>query len=325
MVPAHFERHLEDLLRKERSDDSTRFLKAWKAMTCEDGEPKIPVPARVSSTSVGLHQDCLNPLDSGEPGFIAGYIAVVYLTGSGSFLMSSASGEERIDIVPRRLIMWPNQRFLHGVEAPPGGGKRAMLGPMTIDGDGWIQRAHDIHSVHASDHFMKQAEKAEKQGDDRGVREALASMANWDACTGRDAGALLREYEARHANKPSLCLTLSREADADGTVLIGTGLSGEEVSRIKVSEPDKMTYGQVKEMLLKELSSDIANNNKLQIMLPDATLIGADSEPLSVSKLFNSNAAASSGHTGNANTSEPNAEQTGSRRRRRRGVEGGRK
>merc|ERR1712032_911822 len=127
-----------------------------------------------------------------------------------------------------------------------------------------------------------------------------------DPCTGRDAGQMLREYESRQANKPSLCLTLSREADADGTVLIGTGLSGEEICRLKVSKPDKMTYGQVKEMLLKELSSKAAGNNKLQIMLPDATLIGADSEPLSVSKLFNSNAAASSGHTGDANTSEPN-------------------
>ena len=290
MVPAQVEQQLHDLL--QSGDGETKLQ---MPVTFNASEPKIPVPARMASGDVGLHQDCLNPFDDGDPGFIAGYIAIIYLDGSGSFIMKSGSHEERVDIVPRRLVMWRNCQCFHGVEAAPGCG-RAMLGPMTLDGDGWIQRAHDIHSVHAMDHFRNRAEAAEAAGNDAGVREALANASTYNCAYGHDfSGQLLQEYEKRQAGKPQMVITLSKEETGDGkaAVLVGTGISGERLYELELTEPNDLTIGKVRQEFTKQLSTVIqahSGGTYLKFVLPDGTLIEEDD--LKVSELFKEGTAA---------------------------------
>merc|ERR1712070_627441 len=117
---------------------------------------------------------------------------------------------------------------------------------MTVDGDGWIQRAHDIHSVHAMDHFRSRAAEAEKRGDDAGVREALANASHYDYTYGpgvKFSEQLLQEYEKRQAGKPQMVIALSKEEPGDGkaALLVGTGLSGERLCELEVTDPNDLT------------------------------------------------------------------------------------
>mmetsp|Transcript_99183 Transcript_99183/g.172086 ORF Transcript_99183/g.172086 Transcript_99183/m.172086 type:complete len:334 (-) Transcript_99183:41-1042(-) len=285
MVPAQLEQQLHDLLQSGAS-----MPEPWTPVKLQDGESKIAVPARMASGSVGLHQDCLNPLDAGDPGFIAGYIAILYLDGCGSFIMKAGGVEEKVDIMPGRLIMWPNSKCLHGVDAAPGCG-RAMLGPMTIDGDGWIQRAHDIHSIHAMDHFRSMAEAAEAKGDDAGVRSALANASAYDYAYGGPgesfSGRLLQEYEKRKAEKaPSVCITLSKESgDGDSILLVGTSISGERLGAVEIEKPHEETFSSIKKKMFKELPEGTSSDICVKLLLPDGTLI-ADDENRLIAEVF---------------------------------------
>eukprot|EP00931_Biecheleriopsis_adriatica_P066535 TRINITY_DN40879_c0_g1_i1.p1 TRINITY_DN40879_c0_g1~~TRINITY_DN40879_c0_g1_i1.p1 ORF type:complete len:400 (+),score=34.94 TRINITY_DN40879_c0_g1_i1:88-1200(+) len=111
------------------------------------GGAMVSLPARIACGSVPTHRDCFNPLDAADPGFINGLIAILYLSGSGSLVLSSESGDRAIDIVPGRLIAWSNSAYCHRLDAAPGGEPRAMVGPVAIDAEGYTRRAHDFWST----------------------------------------------------------------------------------------------------------------------------------------------------------------------------------
>ena len=62
-----------------------------------------------------------------------GHVGVVYLEGDGDFVFTdTATGdEERVAIVPGKMISWPNKGFRHRVEQ--GSMPRRLLGPMVLD------------------------------------------------------------------------------------------------------------------------------------------------------------------------------------------------
>jgi len=282
-VPLELEKRMQEVLKNPLtgSKGDGQAGQQIEPLSITDHDPMVPFVARIATGSVPMHRDCFNPFDAAETCFINGYVAVLYLAGTGSFVIDAGCGEQAIDILPGRFIAWPNGVCNHRLDAPSESEVRAMLGPVAIDADGFMQRAHDVWSTHPGyiGYCQNQAKEAEERGDERGVRQALGNIG-----IPAVAGQLLKEYEERHKSK--VCLTLSLTSSADGFVLIGSGISGERLVSMEIAEPANVTYGAVSTALRQEFSK-VSDGAVPTFVLPDATLLGEAYDDVSMQELFN--------------------------------------
>lgn len=245
------------------------------------GGIRVAVAARVATGSVPLHQDCFTPFDAAETNFIDDCVAVVYLSGAGSFVVDDGFGEEAIDVVPGRLVAWHNGACKHRLDARPEGGPRVMLGPMALDADGSLERAHDVWSLHPGyiraqeykrfPNEMKEAEEAEARHDDAAVRQAIGRIGVPTIVADR-----LREYEERRANRPKLVVTLTVEQDpkswTGGVAVIGTGMDGEQIVTLAIERPRSAKFDSVERRMTDALGRAGWEGAPV-FTLPDATLL----------------------------------------------------
>jgi len=71
---------------------------------------------------------------------VEGKVCLVYLSGSGTLVLTDAQAarggtpvEHRIDVRPNRAVIWVNSRYTHRVETSDNKVPRIMLGPYTVD------------------------------------------------------------------------------------------------------------------------------------------------------------------------------------------------
>lgn len=258
----------------------------------------MPMVARIASGSVPLHQDCFSPFDAAETGFIDGYVAVLYVDGAGTFVVDTGDGEQAIDIAPGRFIAWPNGLCWHRLDASPGGGPRAMLGPVAIDAGGLMQRAHDVWSTHPGfiGFCRANAAEAEKRGDGEAVRRELGNIG-----VPGIAQDLLRQYEERQRDKhkPSLVLTLSLSQSSSGFLLTGTGIDGESLLTLTIEKPADVKYGTVAKELSKEIGNTLSGVVP-KFVLPDGTLLGEAHNNMYVAALFKADVSKAGGGSSSA-------------------------
>jgi len=261
--------------------------------------------ARIASGSVPMHRDCFNPFDAAETGFIDGYVAVLYLAGAGSFVIDAGCGEQAIDILPGRFIAWPNGVCSHRLDAASENEVRVMLGPVAIDADGLMQRAHDVWSTHPGyiascqnqakegnvqgqggsraakkkKQQKRRAKEAEERSDEEGVRQTLGQMG-----IAAYAAQLLKEYEEHHKDK--VCMTLSLTSSAEGFIVIGSGASGECLVRVEIVDLAKVMYGDVLKTLHQEFLK-VSDGAAPTFVLPDGTLLDETYDDVTLQELFN--------------------------------------
>jgi len=282
-VPLELEKRMYRVLKNpvNGSESNDQASRPPETKSINEHDAMVPFVARIASGSVPMHRDCFNPFDASETGFIDGYVAVLYLAGAGSFVIDAGCGEQSIDIVPGRFIAWPNGVCSHRLDAASESDVRAMLGPVAVDADGLMQRAHDVWSTHPGyiGYCQNQAKEAEAKGDEEGVFKALGQIG-----IPAIAEQLLKEYEERTEDK--VCMTLSLTSTADAFVLIGSGISGERLLSLDISEPANVTYGDVSKTLRQEFSK-VSDRAAPTFVLPDATLLGEAHNDVSIQELFN--------------------------------------
>lgn len=165
LVPASIEQKIQQILKwcaegKAVAEDSPVSLE-------KDGnDPLVIMPGRVAQGSSPMHRDTgFDNAGIPDPGFVKGYVAILYLDGSGTLVVDCNGSEESVDVKPGRLVVWPNDTCLHRLDASPQGGTRKMIGPMSLKGSSW-QRAGDQFAV------WRGMENDPSGGVQGGVREA---------------------------------------------------------------------------------------------------------------------------------------------------------
>lgn len=276
------------------SDLERRMRRSLLGSACPEppkscaGDTLIPVAARIATGSVPMHQDCFTPFDAAETNFIDDGVAVVYLSGAGSFVVDDGSGEKAIDVVPGRLVAWNNGASKHRMDARPECGPRVMLGPVAIDAGGSLERAHDVWSTHPGyiGYCQNQAAEAVARGDADAARAALSNIGIPSIAADK-----LRELEERlkkeEEEKPKMVITLISSADPEsesGVIVVGTGMDGEIVATLNVEEPEKTTYKDVDASLREALGK--ASEYGIQFVKEDATLLGDEHQDQTVEDLF---------------------------------------
>lgn len=292
-IPLELEKRMRNTLQRSSGVNEGPVMLGVSASSINEQPPSVPFVARLATGSVPMHQDCFNPFDAAETGFIDDYVAVVYLAGAGSFVIDAGDGETAIDILPGRFIAWPNGVCHHRLDAAPDSGARAMLGPVAINADGLMQRAHDVWSTHPGyiGSCKAKAADAEARGDDKAVREALGNIGIPGI-----AADLLKEYEDRH--KEALCLTLTVEpvpdTDASSSILlVGAGMSGERLITLQLDDPSVAKYGQVEKKLCEEVAK-VSTRGHPEFILHDGTMLGELQKEITIEDLFDCSKATSS-------------------------------
>jgi len=90
--------------------------------------PHAFVPAAAHSACVMQHAD-VDPTVS-NPSAVKGHIALLYLAGSGTleFTNVETADTQSVDVIPSRLVVWKNQKWLHRVVST--NQNRVFLGPV---------------------------------------------------------------------------------------------------------------------------------------------------------------------------------------------------
>lgn len=138
---------LSDLLENILQGCTEGRMPGVPSSTALQGPWLSEMPGRRAVGSSPMHQD--NGFDEDgvpQPGVVPGCVAVLYLDGYGTLVLEAASKEYVVPIQPNRLVIWPNERCIHRVDASPDGGPRTMIGPMSLTAKGW-RRAGDQYSV----------------------------------------------------------------------------------------------------------------------------------------------------------------------------------
>lgn len=253
MVPSALEDRMHHAVRHAR--DGGRTGAPAPPVPFGDGGELVPVPARLASGSVPMHKDCFNPFDAAEHLPIEDHVAILYLDGAGQLVIGTGAGEEEVvDVVPGRLVAWPNGACYHRFDAPPGGGVRAMLGPLAVDAEGRTQRAHDVWSTHPGyiGYCQTNARAREAAGDHEGAIRELRNIG-----IPALAEQLVREYEeCRVAKQKMLVVTLTAEPGAavGEYDVVCTGLSGRRMATMPV--PNAATFKSVEPDLVKALIAE---------------------------------------------------------------------
>lgn len=101
-------------------------------------ETPVSLRARIETEKKSNHADVTLTGKS-----VNGCVCVVYLGGSGTFILTdelaSQEGERvehRIEVQPNRVVRWDNARFTHRVEVADTAVPRFMLGPCSVDSSG---------------------------------------------------------------------------------------------------------------------------------------------------------------------------------------------
>eukprot|EP00928_Gymnodinium_smaydae_P100792 TRINITY_DN9976_c1_g1_i2.p1 TRINITY_DN9976_c1_g1~~TRINITY_DN9976_c1_g1_i2.p1 ORF type:complete len:163 (+),score=40.96 TRINITY_DN9976_c1_g1_i2:555-1043(+) len=149
-----------------------------------------------------------------------------------------------------------------------------------------MQRAHDVWSTHPGyiGYCKNEAAKAEREGDDAAVKSHIRNIG-----VPGIAADLLREYEKRQDDKPSLAVTLSlaQQSSSSGFVLTGTGIDGEELLTLTVEQPEDAKYGAVAKELKKEMAGKVSGEEAIfKFMLSDGTLLDEDYDEMDLATLF---------------------------------------
>lgn len=120
-------------------DDPSKIKWTPLAHCCAGVETLMPAKVTVGD-SRAMHQDtCFNDEGNFEETIAVGYLAILYLYGSGTFFYEGLAGKGTINLQPGRLVVWLNESCMHRVESSVAGEVRKMLGPMLISSDGLIQ------------------------------------------------------------------------------------------------------------------------------------------------------------------------------------------
>jgi len=144
-VPVALERHMHSILQSCAQGSCCTTECPPLSISCEG--PEILMPARMAVGSSPMHRDNgFDPSDAPAPCFIEGYVAVLYLAGGGSLVIESGSGEHAFEVKPARLIIWPNDKCLHRLDASGDEDARTMIGPMSFTREGYWQRAGDQYA-----------------------------------------------------------------------------------------------------------------------------------------------------------------------------------
>jgi len=289
-VPLSLEHRMCSIVRNGKAE----FLETecpYAPYSMQEDETVVSLPARLASGSVPMHQDCFSPYDAAEHVPIDGYVAILYLDGVGKLVLDAGAGEQAIDIVPGRFVAWPNGDCYHRLEAPPGSGARAMVGPIAIDAEGFTQRAHDVWSTHPGyiGYCKNEAAKAEQEGDHEAVLRALRNIG-----IGGVATDLIKEYEDRRAANQALPLVFtltcepnsqsSEEEEGAEYQLVCTGLAGDTITKLPVS--GTATFGSVKSALFKAIKDSSPKEVVPRAILTDGTLLGEEHEDTTIEGLF---------------------------------------
>ncbi|CAE7360063.1 unnamed protein product [Symbiodinium natans] len=146
-VPRQLEQRLQAVFRccsEGRDPNSMALAKPGGVAGATADADMVLMPGRVAVGSSPMHQDTgFDKTGKPDPAHVQGFVAVLYLAGTGTLTIHSISKEHVVDVKPGRLVVWPNDRCIHRLD---GGGSRMMLGPMALDSAGW-KRAGDQYAV----------------------------------------------------------------------------------------------------------------------------------------------------------------------------------
>ena len=99
-------------------------------------ETSETAPCRAAVGAVEAHRDRY-----ADGSVAAGNVSVVYLSAAPAtfVLVDAATGDEtRVPLAAGTALRWPNERYSHRVDAPPGAA-RALLGPASRRGGGGLE------------------------------------------------------------------------------------------------------------------------------------------------------------------------------------------
>ena len=99
-------------------------------------ETSETAPCRAAVGAVEAHRDRYS-----DGSLAAGNVSVVYLSAAPAafVLVDAATGDEtRVPLAAGTALRWPNERYTHRVDAPPGAA-RALLGPASRRGGGGLE------------------------------------------------------------------------------------------------------------------------------------------------------------------------------------------
>ena len=99
-------------------------------------ETSETAPCRAAVGAVEAHRDRYS-----DGSVAAGNVSIVYLSAAPAtfVLVDAATGDEtRVPLAAGTALRWPNERYTHRVDAPPGAA-RALLGPASRRGGGGLE------------------------------------------------------------------------------------------------------------------------------------------------------------------------------------------
>jgi hypothetical protein len=151
-VPAHVEYKIQQILK--RCSVGKAVEEDSRDSPAKDGKDAVVImPGRVAQGSSPMHRDTgFDDSGTPDPGFVKGYVAILYLSGFGTLVVDCKGHEESVDVKPGRLVVWPNDLCLHRLDASPQGGIRKMIGPMSLKESSW-QRAGDFFAFSRDGHL----------------------------------------------------------------------------------------------------------------------------------------------------------------------------
>ncbi|CAE7751961.1 unnamed protein product [Symbiodinium sp. CCMP2592] len=172
-VSRQLEQRLQSVLRwcaDGRDPKAMALEKQFSAPGPANSLDTVLMPGRVAIGSSPMHQDTgFDATGKPDPAYVKGFVAVLYLAGSGRLTIHSSSEEHVVEVKPARLVVWPNDRCIHRLDA--GSGSRMMLGPMALDLAGW-KRAGDQYACSAVGSQARAIEMAKEKEDEERARAA---------------------------------------------------------------------------------------------------------------------------------------------------------
>ena len=107
-------------------------------------ETSETAPCRAAVGAVEAHRDRYS-----DGSIAAGNVSIVYLSAAPAtfVLVDAATGDEtRVPLAAGTALRWPNERYTHRVDAPPGAA-RALLGPASRRGGGGLEGVGGLPSI----------------------------------------------------------------------------------------------------------------------------------------------------------------------------------
>lgn len=215
MVPPVIERRIQNVLECRTKGTDIPYDKDADIHMDSIGEALVPMPARVAQGSSPMHRDTgFNKFDEPDPGYVEGYVAVLYLEGFGTLVVDSGTRQHSIEVKPNRLIVWPNDACLHRLDASQQGGSRRMLGPMSLKAGSWQRAGDQYAAILMEKAYKEQAEEQKAHEEHNAQVEAEKEKAE-------------KERQAEKEREQKFVLALAEESREDAISLVScTDLAG---------------------------------------------------------------------------------------------------